>query len=263
MFRITAVLGLCACASAAVAQLNEVDVNGQSLARFELVQGTPAPGEVVTVDLILDASEYTGAFDAWHFFEFGITITSEDGPVTPAVVLASDDQPDATAATDTTGDGTEDFGPFAGATWTTGRRPGAFPFAGASNGGFQFGNEATAISSIVGGVQLGLPAAGGRQNFPGPPEGNQFIHRGRVLSAFRMQLLIPDFEGELTIAALDTNDLDGPQIDGGLSVYPNFDAPAIEIDILQNHTIPSLTIAIPAPMTLAIFAALPTLRRRR
>ena len=145
---------------------------------------TPNADGSATIDVVLDATDYSGAFVAWHQFNFNLEITGRDAAAGAALISGLADDPGAAAASDNTGDGNANFGPF-GDAWTGGRRPGAFPGAGALAGGVQFGDyDAVVTDNMITGVGGSI---GGRQGSL-DAEGNVNLHRGRVFEVFRFRV---------------------------------------------------------------------------
>lgn len=266
-------------ALAFAAQADYINVAGASLVRFEHVSGVAAPGEILTVDLVLDASEYTGLFDAWSFFEGNIDITSTDIDLTPSIVYAAHDQLDATAPSDVDGDGIEEFIMVEGAPWTHGRRPGVFPNAGPTSGGMQhhasYGYAQTIETDTGvrvtgnGGYVIADGSNRGRlssyQQPAGTPTFNALMHRGRELHAFRMQLQMPHAEADIILTAdiIALSTYHYASVDG---------RDRLQVDFLQNFTVQPLTLNVshnnatnaPAPAAaIPLLLALAAHRRRR
>ena len=176
MKAVFASFGLCALVASSSAQSIYMTVSNCS----------PSDGETVTLDVVLDATSYAGDFFAWHEFSFNIGYSMR-GPNADAFAdaVTASDEPGKSAPSDTTGDGNANFGPFGGA-WETGRRPGAFPGAGALAGGVQSGPSDVVITDTQ--ITTTSGSISGRQASPGA-EGNVNIHQGRVFEVFRFSLV--------------------------------------------------------------------------
>lgn len=231
----------------------QIDAARATLGSITVSNDLPTDGETITVDVVLDATNLPHPFFAWNQYSFKLNITTSGAPITPADILDIADQPAASAPTDTTGDGVENFGPF-GAPWTAGRRPGAFPGAAAAGGGSQFGPAAASvIETTASGVRIksALGNIEGRQQAFTTPENNLNIHRGRVYTAFRFQMTYREAFGVFSIAT-------SSEI---LNIYPS-SANASNL-FIDNFQILPFT-SIPAPTTLAALAlAAPLAARRR
>ena len=215
--------------------------------RFVASTMEPVDGEVVRIDVVLDATSYSDPFAAWQQIEFKIPITASGLAVDASQISNIGESLLETAGSDTDGDGVIDL-EAAGEPWVGGRRPGAFPFNGARAGGIRlFGDlyEADVIEPIAGGVTIGSDATGGRiggfQDPPGSPTFNELLHRGRVFEVFRFSFTYFEANGTVTF---DTTDLIA-------TVYERFE-PSAQSVFIQDQT-QQLAMVIPAtPATLAL-----------
>ena len=249
-------------AASATAHASDPDVDGLTIGRFELNPAVTAPAGVVTVDLVLDATNYQGEFLAWQLFQARFDVTSPDVTLSPSILVQTEEDPFATAPVDTDGDGADDLFPTGGNEWTFGRRPGAFIFSGGENGGNRFGDQGFGdtepladgfrmVSGLFGGN------IGGLQQPESAPIFNPNLHKGREYAAFRFQLELPTTQaGELTVAIADI-----PFQLPSFAVYTGDVS-----DFLLNGQIDPLTITfVPTPSALIALgaSALVTTRRRR
>ncbi len=144
----------------------------------------PVYGEVITLDVVLDATSYAGEFFAWHEFQFNIDMTTNRDPVGLAAAVGGNLlETDILETADTTG--------FAagGRVWTGGRRPGALPGSASNNGGSRFGPQlADVVTDTFIGSSVGDGTISGRQQSPAAPEHNALINSNRVYEIFRFQL---------------------------------------------------------------------------
>lgn len=230
--------------------------HGQTV-RFVPSTAEPVDGEVVVIDVVLDASDYGGSFAAWQLFDFKIPMTASGTPVDASQVTGFDESELETAGSDTDGDGMIDLQPT-GETWLGGRRPGAFAFNGASAGGFRlFGDRyaADVIEPIAGGISLGSDESGGRiggfQNPSGSPTFNELLHRGRVVEVFRFSFTYFDANGVVTF---DTSDLI-------LALYEQLDPFSQSVFVQDGAT--QLALVIPAPGGAVFMAGACALAARR
>ena len=210
----------------------------------------PADGEVVTLDVVLDATDFSGTFVAWHQYNFNVDISASGEAAGIGAAIASADQAGQAAASDNTGDGVANFGPF-GPAWETGRRPGAFPGAGALAGGNQFGPlQTTATDDLLTGDAGG--SIGGRQGSL-DAEGNVNLHRGRVYEAFRFTFTYSDAFGLVTFNPADVV----------LNVYNV--AGTGGNAFVDASNIGSVTVGVPTPASAALLGlgGLAAARRRR
>ncbi|MEM7755645.1 MAG: hypothetical protein AAF297_08415 [Planctomycetota bacterium] len=263
-----AALALLTAASAA-AHAFDADVDGLPIGRFELNPAVTAPAGVVTVDFVLDATNYQGEFLAWQLFQARFDITSPDVTLSPSILVQTEEDPFATAPVDTDGDGADDLFPTGGNEWTFGRRPGAFIFSGGENGGNRFGNQSFGrLEPITSGFRMSSvfdsdffsSDIGGLQQPESAPIFNPNLHKGREYAAFRFQLELPTTQaGELTVSLADI-----PFQLPSFAVYTG--NPSTFSEFLVNGRIHPLTIVlIPTPSTLIALgaSALLTARRRR
>ena len=151
----------------------------------------PSDGEVVTLDVVLDASRYSGDFYAWHSFSFNINVFSSIGDAqTPQFINTEEDLFQLARTESPLGT----FEPilFAPATpWATGRRPGAFfPGGGSEVGGVQtVSGEADVVTGTSISSTSGAISGAQAPNIAGADPTNSFIHIGRVYEVFRFELL--------------------------------------------------------------------------
>ena len=167
----------------------------------------PADGEAVAVDVVLDATGYSGDFYAWHEYSFNIRILASGDTSTIGDAITTSEDMFQLAGTESP------LGVFMPAlvaparAWESGRRPGVFfPGNGNMNGGNQFGPGVadlvtnTMISSSAGSISGRQAADAG-----GQPEINGFIHIGRVYEVFRFQFTYSERMGELCFELIDGN----------------------------------------------------------
>ena len=144
---------------------------------------------VVTLDVVLNANNYSGSFYAWHQYNFNIGVTASGVSSGIADAIDASESPFQLAVTESP---LGTFEPTLNAparAWSTGRRPGAFfPGNGSTAGGNQFGpGSADLVSDSL--ISSTAGSIGGRQaaDANGVPETNGFIHIGRVYEAFRFE----------------------------------------------------------------------------
>lgn len=155
----------------------------------------PADGEIVTIDVVLDATGYDDPFFAWSQYGFNIEMAG-DGPNQSFAAAVGGDllETDIQETADTTG--------FAatGAPWTGGRRPGAFPGSTANQGGSRFGPALADVvtdSWIGSSYQEGKISGLQRSGFEGGAN-NVLINQSRVYEAFRFEFAYTPDMGTVT-----------------------------------------------------------------
>ncbi|MEM7755641.1 MAG: hypothetical protein AAF297_08395 [Planctomycetota bacterium] len=251
-------IALIAVAGATAAVNAQIDAGGAALARVEASVGGAAvlPGEavadgsLVTVDVILDATNYAGAFFAWQQYNFNVTLSGDAGTVEAGQINVPSESPVDTA------DSLTPFGLQAAgnANGFEGRRPGFGPFSGSNNGGSRFGPGAAdtaadgLLTSTAGGGSIG-----GRQQSFTTPEDNFGINVDPEYGAFRFSFVYEEADGVVTIDLADVV----------LNVY-NSDTSA-DSDFLANFSIAPALVGIPAPASAALLGlgGLVATRRRR
>ena len=246
MKNIIAIAALAGLATAASAQ--NVDAGGATLARVVADNATPADGDTVTIDVILDATDYTGDFFAWQQYNFNVTLTGDAGTVEAGQINVPAESPVDVAPSETP------FGSQGAAENFEGRRPGFQAFSGSNNGGSRFGPGAAdtandgELTSAAGGGSIG-----GRQQSFTTPEDNFGINVDRQYGAFRFSFVYEAADGIVTVDLADLV----------LNAY-NSDASA-DSDFISNFAIAPAIVGVPAPASAALLGlgGLAAARRRR
>ncbi|MEM7755640.1 MAG: hypothetical protein AAF297_08390 [Planctomycetota bacterium] len=256
MKNIIAIAALAGLATAASAQ--NVDAGGATLARvLASVNGSPASdtvvpadGDTVDIEIILDATDYTGDFFAWQQYNFNVTLTGDAGTVEAGQINVPSESPTDTA------DSLTPFGnqPASNANGFNGRRPGFGAFSGSNNGGSRFGPGAAdtandgELTSVAGGGSIG-----GRQQAFTTPEDNFGISVDPQYAAFRFSFVYEAADGIVTVDLADVV----------LNAY-NSDVSA-DSDFISNFAIAPAIVGIPAPASAALLGlgGLAAARRRR
>ena len=246
MKNIIAIAALAGLATAASAQ--NVDAGGATLARVVADNATPADGDTVTIDVILDATDYTGDFFAWQQYNFNVTLTGDAGTVEAGQINVPAESPVDVAPSETP------FGSQGAAENFEGRRPGFQAFSGSNNGGSRFGPGAAdtaedgLLTSLAGGG-----SSGGRQQSFTTPEDNFGINIDREYTAFRFSIINREADGFFTVNLSAVV----------LNVY-NSDTSA-DSDFISNFAIAPAIVGVPAPASAALLGlgGLAAARRRR
>jgi len=249
-------IALIALAGVAAAANAQIDAGGAALARVEARVGgalvnpgeAVADGALVTVDVVLDATNYAGAFFAWQQYNFNVTLSGDAGVVEAGQINIPAESPVQVAPSLTP------FGPQGGTDNWEGRRPGFQAFSGSNNGGSRFGPGAadTALDGLLTSTAGGGTIGGRQQSFT-TPEDNFGINVDPQYGAFRFSFVYEEADGVVTVDLSDVV----------LNVY-NSDTSA-DNDFLSNFSITPAIIGIPAPASAALLGlgGLVATRRRR
>ncbi|MEM7755642.1 MAG: hypothetical protein AAF297_08400 [Planctomycetota bacterium] len=114
------------------ARADIIDAGGARLTGFRTSNALPADGEVITIDLILDATDLTVPFFAWAGYRFNAEVVNKPGnpsSITPTSLLVPSESRVQVAPSLTP------FGPNGSTDNFEGRRPGFQPFSSNTNGG--------------------------------------------------------------------------------------------------------------------------------
>ena len=214
----------------------------------------PADGEVVTLDVVLDATDLSSAFYAWHQYNFNVDMAADGTNSALAGAVNTTEDVFQLAVTESP---LGTFAPTLNAparAWESGRRPGAFfPGNGSTAGGNQFG-PGSADLVTDGSISSTAGSIGGRQaaDANGVPETNGFIHIGRVYEAFRFTFTYSEDMGIVTFTPADVV----------LNVYG---AQGAANDFVDASSISGVSIGIPTPASAALLGlgGLAAARRRR
>ena len=158
-----------------------------------LSTNTPSTGQMLFVDIVLDATSYGGDFFAWEGASFDILVerqnSSGDYTQVDFVSWSSETEILETAETVFSGGGTV---PGSFLPWVNGRRPGTLPAAPAAaglNGSARTDTPGSDVLTVLDptiGSALLSTEAGVIAPRQAPPVATPLIHAGRVYEVFRL-----------------------------------------------------------------------------
>lgn len=215
----------------------------------------PADGELVTLEVVLDATDYTDAFGAWVGASFDIAASSTGTGLTAAAVGGRTEGPGDSAIANT------QSGPFGiNGTWG-GRRPPGFPgFPPGTGGSFRFGSAGTGtpVTQENGGELLLTTAFGQIEATQSPvsaPTFNANADVSRVISIYRFTFQYANDMGLVTFT---------PTQIASMGIYPSL-ANSASVFVQTQASVSGVTIGIPTPASAALLGlgGLVATRRRR